>query len=322
MSKRGFNSLVTSYSNIKPKPVEWLWYPYIAFGKITIVLGDPGEGKTSFVLYLASLLSVNDNLKLGLTKEQIRIIYQSAEDGLEDTIKPRLDLNNANCKNIYFITSKDISLNSDELESAIVEAKAKLLILDPFQSFLEKGTSLQNIADLRPIFSYLSKVAKKTNCAIVLVGHMNKAVGTKELYRGLGSIDIVAVARSVLTVKRIEENSRTRVVSQIKNNLAEIGMPVAFDINIDGTINWLGKTNFEDMEEVEGVYKKKEKYASILLYDLLKDGPVLATAILEEAEKRKISERTIRKVKKDINVIAIKRKEGWYWSLREDSDHE
>lgn len=321
MSKRDFNSLVTSYSNVKSKPVEWLWYPYIAFGKITIILGDPGEGKTSFILYLASLLSNNDSEKLGLTKEQIKIIYQSAEDGVEDTIKPRLDLNNANCKNIYFITSKDISLNSDDLENAIVEAKAKLLILDPLQSFLDKGMSLQNISDLRPMFSYLSKVAKKTNCAIVLVGHMNKAIGTKELYRGLGSIDIVAVARSVLTVKRIE-NSKTRVVSQIKNNLAETGMPVAFDINIDGTINWLGRTDFEDMDEVEEVYKKKEKYASILLYELLKKGPVLASKILEEAEARNISERTIRKVKKDINIIAIKRKNGWYWSLREESDHE
>ena len=322
MSKRDFNSLVTSYNNVKPKPVEWLWYPYIAFGKITIVLGDPGEGKTSFILYLASLLSNNDYETLGLTKEQIKIIYQSAEDGLEDTIKPRLDLNNANCKNIYFITSKDISLNSDELENAIIEAKAKLLILDPLQSFLDKGMNLQNIADLRPMFSYLSKIAKKTNCAIVLVGHMNKAIGTKELYRGLGSIDIVAVARSVLMIKRIDENSRTRVVSQIKNNLAEIGMPVAFDINVNGTIKWLGKTNFEDMEEVEDVYKKKEKYASILLYELLKNGPILASSILEEAEKRNISERTIRKVKKDINVIAVKRKDGWYWSLREESDHE
>ena len=322
MSKRDFNSLVTSYNNVKPKPVEWLWYPYIAFGKITIVLGDPGEGKTSFILYLSSLLSNNDYETLGLTKEQIKIIYQSAEDGLEDTIKPRLDLNNANCKNIYFITSKDISLNSDELENAIIEAKAKLLILDPLQSFLDKGMNLQNIADLRPMFSYLSKIAKKTNCAIVLVGHMNKAIGTKELYRGLGSIDIVAVARSVLMIKRIDENSRTRVVSQIKNNLAEIGMPVAFDINVNGTIKWLGKTNFEDMEEVEDVYKKKEKYASILLYELLKNGPILASSILEEAEKRNISERTIRKVKKDINVIAVKRKDGWYWSLREESDHE
>lgn len=322
MYKINSNSLVASYNTIKSKPIDWLWYPYIAFGKITIVLGDPGEGKTSFVLYLASLLSNNDYSKLGLTQEAIKIIYQSAEDGMEDTVKPRLDSYKANCKNIYFMTSKDISLTCEELESAIKQAKARLLILDPLQSFMEKGTSLQNVADLRPIFNHLSKVAKRTNCAIVLVGHMNKAIGSKELYRGLGSIDIVAVARSVLTVKRIEENSKTRVVSQIKNNLADIGMPVAFDIKMDGTILWLGKTSVENYQIEDDIGKKKEKKASILLLDILKDGPKLTSLILCEAKINGISERTMRSAKKELNIIALKRKDGWYWSLREESDDE
>lgn len=321
MSKRSFNSLIAPYSTIKSMSIEWLWYPYIAFGKITIILGDPGEGKNSFVLYLISKLSNSNNTEIEFTKESIKIIYQSAEDGIEDTIKPRLELNGANCKNIFFITNNNINLSGEDLENAIIESKAKLLILDSFQSFLEKGMSIQNVTDLRPMFTYLTKIAKK-NCAIVLVGHMNKANGTKDLYRGLGSIDIVAVARSVLTVKKLNDGSKTRIVSQIKNNLSEIGMPVAFDINIDGTIKWFGKTNLVEMDGSDAIYRKKEKYSSILLCDFLKDGPVLTSIILEEARKNEISERTIRKLKKDMNIIAIKRKESWYWSLREKIKNE
>lgn len=322
MGKNDYSCITKPYSSVKTKTINWLWFPYIAFGKITIVLGDPGEGKTSFILYLASLLSKNETEELELTKEQVKIIYQSAEDGMEDTIKPRLDSYNANCKNIYFITSKDINLNSEELENAIIETKAKLLILDPLQSFLDKGVSLQSVSDLRPVFSYLSKIAKKTNCAIVLVGHMNKASGSKELYRGLGSIDIVAIARSVLVVKRLEEDMTIRVISQIKNNLAEIGMPHAFKINKNGTINWLGKTTVDNIEFYDSVPKKKEKKGVILLYDLLKNGPVLTSTILEEAIKNNISERTIRNAKKEMNVISLKKPDGWYWSLRKDGDDE
>ena len=322
MYKSEYNSLTKSYSSIKSKNVEWLWHPYIAYGKITIVLGDPGEGKTSFVLYLASLLSQNTPTLIELKERPIKVIYQSGEDGIEDTIKPRLDIYEANCKNIYFITSKDINLNSEDLETAIVQTKAKLLILDPFQSFLEKGTSMQNISDLRPMFSYLGKVAKKTNCAIILVGHMNKATGSKELYRGLGSIDIVAVARSVLVVKKLEEDSSTRVVTQIKNNLSEIGRPVAFDISQNGSITWLGNTSLENVELDKEMTKKKEKYASILLYDLLNKGPVLTSVILEEASKNNISPRTIRTVKKELKIISLKRKDGWYWTMRKDGDDE
>ena len=151
---------------------------------------------------------------------------------------------------------------------------------------------------------------------------MNKATGSKELYRGLGSIDIVAVARSVLVVKKLEEDSSTRVVTQIKNNLSEIGRPVAFDISQNGSITWLGNTSLENVELDKEMTKKKEKYASILLYDLLNKGPVLTSVILEEASKNNISPRTIRTVKKELKIISLKRKDGWYWTMRKDGDDE
>jgi len=194
-------------SEIQSQEIEWLWYPFIPYGKLTIIQGDPGDGKTTMVLNLAAKLSkgeaLDENMKV---TEPVNVIYQTAEDGLADTVKPRLELAGADCERIIVIDESDKSLSmvDERLEEAIVRTGARLLILDPIQAYLGGGMDMNRANEARDMTKKLGALAEKTKCAIILIGHMNKASGNKAAYRGMGSIDFFAVARSVLLVGRVE----------------------------------------------------------------------------------------------------------------------
>ena len=186
-------------SEIQSQEIEWLWYPFIPYGKLTIIQGDPGDGKTTMVLNLAAKLSkgeaLDENMKV---TEPVNVIYQTAEDGLADTVKPRLELAGADCERIIVIDESDKSLSmvDERLEEAIVRTGARLLILDPIQAYLGGGMDMNRANEARDMTKKLGALAEKTKCAIILIGHMNKASGNKAAYRGMGSIDFFAVARS------------------------------------------------------------------------------------------------------------------------------
>lgn len=206
-------------SEVQSQEIEWLWYPFIPYGKLTIIQGDPGDGKTTMVLNLAAKLSkgeaLDENMKV---TEPVNVIYQTAEDGLADTVKPRLELAGADCERIIVIDESDKSLSmvDERLEEAIVRTGARLLILDPIQAYLGGGMDMNRANEARDMTKKLGALAEKTKCAIILIGHMNKASGNKAAYRGMGSIDFFAVARSVLLVGRVEGEPNTRAVVQMK----------------------------------------------------------------------------------------------------------
>ena len=165
--------------------------------------------KTTLVLNLAALISNGTTIPMinqPITKG--KVLYQSAEDGVEDTLKPRLVSAGADCSQIAFIddSKHPLSLDSPYLENAIIETKASMLVLDPLQAYLGEGGEMNRAEGIRPMLKKLTAVADRTKCAVVIIGHMNKAAGSKGLYRGLGSIDIAATARSVLLVGRIKNN--------------------------------------------------------------------------------------------------------------------
>lgn len=188
-------------SEVQSQEIEWLWYPFIPYGKLTIIQGDPGDGKTTMVLNLAAKLSKGEALDKNMkVTEPVNVIYQTAEDGLADTVKPRLELAGADCERIIVIDESDKSLSmvDERLEEAIVRTGARLLILDPIQAYLGGGMDMNRANEARDMTKKLGALAEKTKCAIILIGHMNKASGNKAAYRGMGSIDFFAVARSVL----------------------------------------------------------------------------------------------------------------------------
>jgi len=222
---------IIGMDEVAVEEIEWLWYPYIPFGKLTIIHGDPGEGKTTLILQLAALLSRGDKLPCDDTeREPISIIYQTAEDGLGDTIKPRLLSGNADCTQIKVIDESEVPLTmlDARVERAIQETGARMIILDPMQAYLGEKVDMNRANEVRSVLSQLGRIAEKYKCAIILVGHLNKMQGTKANYRGLGSVDFQATARSVLVVGRVKDSPETRVMAHQKSSLAPEGEPIAF----------------------------------------------------------------------------------------------
>ena len=307
-------------SEIQSQEVSWLWYPFIPYGKLTIIQGDPGDGKTTLVLNIAAWLSKGEGLDSEMKlSEPVNVIYQSAEDGLADTVKPRLELAGADCERILVIDEKEKSLSmvDERLEKAIVQTKARMLILDPIQAYLGGGMDMNRANEARDMTKKLGALAEKYQCAIVLIGHMNKAAGNKAAYRGMGSIDFFAVARSVLLVGRVEGEPNIRGVVQIKNNLAAFGQPKAFALSEDG-FQWLGDYEIMADEVLGGIAPKvnKMELAKRMLRELaLASNAVLSNEIFDMADEQGISKRTLENAKRELGIRARKINNSWYWEL-------
>ena len=319
MQKPQFNQLkIIVMDTIEREEIKWLWKPYIPYGKITIVQGDPGEGKTSLILKLASELSLGRCFGEDELREPINIIYQTAEDGLADTVKPRLEDSGADCKRIMVIDDSEdsLSMNDVRIEAAIRTTGAKLLILDPLQAYLGDKVDMNRANETRDITKRLGTIAEKTGCAVVLIGHMNKGSGAKAAYRGIGSIDFFAIARSVLLVARVPENPNIRALAQIKNNLEKEGSTVAFEIK-DNIFNWIGEYDISIEELLSGFSQgNKSLKAESFLKDLLTEKDSYpASEIFAKGKTLGISKRTLENSKQELGIKSIRVGTGWHWKL-------
>ena len=316
--------------DVVSKEVEWLWYPYIPYGKITIIEGDPGEGKTTLVLKLAAALSRGLPLPCDDDKEYepIHIIYQTAEDGIEDTIKPRLEKAGADCSMIRVIdeTDKELSMTDDRLEQAIIETGARLIILDPIQAYIGATVDMHRANEIRPVLKHLGIIAEKHNCAIILIGHMNKASGSKSTYRGLGSIDIQATARSVLLVARLRDKPNIRIMAHDKSSLAPAGDAIGFEMTEDSGMVCIGPYDItidELLSGNEGRGKKKLDIAENFIKEYFGTNKVIpSNEIMMEAAKRSIKRNTLLSAKKKLGITSDKEKaeDGtiyWTWVMPE-----
>lgn len=316
--------------DVVSKEVEWLWYPYIPYGKITIIEGDPGEGKTTLVLKLAAALSRGLPLPCDDDKEYepIHIIYQTAEDGIEDTIKPRLEKAGADCSMIRVIdeTDKELSMTDDRMEHAIIETGARLIILDPIQAYIGATVDMHRANEIRPVLKHLGIIAEKHNCAIILIGHMNKASGSKSTYRGLGSIDIQATARSVLLVARLRDKPNIRIMAHDKSSLAPAGDAIGFEMTEDNGMVCIGPYDItidELLSGNEGRGKKKLDIAENFIKEYFGTNKVIpSNEIMMEAAKRSIKRNTLLSAKKKLGITSDKEKaeDGtiyWTWVMPE-----
>lgn len=313
------------YSEVKSVPVEWLWYPYIPSGKITLLQGDPGDGKSTMMMNLIACLTnaefAPNGQKIAVPK---RVIYQCSEDGVADTIKPRLEASGADCNRVAFIDEELISLTLDDekLRDAIIEFKANLVVIDSFQAYLGDDYDITNAKKVRRLMQRLNIWASTYNCAIVLIGHMTKKENSKDLYGGLGSIDLVAAARSVLQVYRVDEDSTARYVKHIKSSLAPKGADIGFDLDAKTGFQWLGTSDsFEgsSWEEMVTTGEVKPLSKDEMIADILKtklaDGPIKATEIQSSFIDMGISIKALKRVKKIIGIQSVRRQGQWFWEL-------
>ena len=312
---------ITRLSEIQSTEVEWLWYPYIPLGKLTIIQGDPGSGKTMLILYIASLLSTGSPLPTqtnNIISEPMTIIYQTSEDGYDDTIKPRLEkFKQVDFNHIVFIKEDKCSLTmlDERIEKAIFKENAKLLVLDPIQAYIGQNVDMNRANEMRPLLKNLMRIAQSHHVAIVLVGHMNKGKGSKSSYRNLGRIDIPAAARSVLICGELKNEDGVRAVIQDKSSLAQRGKPFAFKFDDDG-FQWLGEYDIDADELLDGFKKTTDKdRAKTFLQDALENGPIKASEMYDKGNELNFSKRTLDYAKAELNVQSFKKGKIWYWKL-------
>ena len=330
----------TKLSNVESTNTEWLWYPYIPLGKITLMNADPGTGKTFFSLYLTATVSTGNPFygeDSHVNHEPAVAIYQTAEDGISDTIKPRLETMTVNFNNVYFIDESEeplsLSESYDDIERAMKELKPRLMIFDPLQAYLGANVDMHRANEVRPVLSRIGHLAEKYNCAVIFIMHNSKTGQNKALFRALGSIDIPAVARSMLTLGKNPDNKKQVVMCHEKSSLAEHGQSILFSINPE-----LGGVVFEGFSELNaddvlnprmGTRKKpsvcKEEAADALLDLLGEDGYATLDDVQTLQYAMGFSERTLYNAKKDLALESVslgfgKTKKTWW--LAPDVDKE
>ena len=268
------------YKDIEQTSVEWLWFPYIPFGKLTIIQGNPGEGKTYFAMML------------------------TAEDGMGDTIKPRLVEAGADLSRVMVIDDSEevLTLSDDRIEKAVRQNHVRLVIIDPVQAFIGADVDMNRANEVCPVFRKLGMIAEKTSCAIVLIGHLNKSSGTQSTYRGLGSIDIMAAVRSLIFIGKVRKDPTTRVLIHEKSSLAPPGETMAFKLGDEEGFRWVGAYEISADELLDGKEGKatetKLERGAKLIQELLVDKNEISIRELDDkAKEQGISGRTMRDVR-------------------------
>jgi len=312
-------------SDIPPQAVVFLWRPYIACGKLTLLEGDPGQGKSWIAAALATAGSRGQGLPGAAPFAPFRSLIFTAEDGLADTLRPRLDLLGADCDAVLLHDQPlDLAEGDDfaEIEQALVEHRPRLVILDPIVAYLGAKTDAYRANEVRAILAPLARLADRHGCAVLAVRHLNKSRGSRSIYAGQGSIDFTAAARSVLLAGCGADDDAERALVHIKSNLAAVGPTLAYTIDEQG-FRWAGASPLRASDllapEATGNDLSSLDEARAFLRSLLGAGPVATNEIWAAARQAGIAEHTLRRAKQLEGIAARRQGYGpggsWRWSL-------
>ena len=317
---------IICFEDIESKDVEWIWYPYIPKGKLVLLMGDPGTGKTYLTTYISSIISKGDKFINSFENtEKGIVVLQNGEDGIGDTIKKRLEYANANLKNIVTINEEQEPLSlqkTEKIKNLIEKLNPKLMIFDPLTLYIGKNVEINSANEIRGILSPISRLCSDYNTTIILVMHLNKS-DSKALYKGLGSIDFMAIARSALLITTDEEQE-TRFITHIKSSLAKAGETLGFNIAPEGGIEWLESEEVKQLNENHSS-KSNTKYekAKSFIFGCIASAKKISS---EELEKLRIlgefSSRIFNGARSELNKenkIYYKKEQGQtYWNICDD----
>lgn len=303
---------------------EWLWYPYIPFGKLTVMQGDGGDGKTTTALQIISAITTGSLLpECTNAVGPFDVIFQTAEDGLGDTIKPRLIQAQADVSRVHVVdeSTEGLTLSDARIEQAILQTSAKLIVLDPLQAYLGAKVDMHRANEVRPVLKKVGDIAEKYGCAFVVIGHLNKSAN-KSQYRGLGSVDIFSASRSVMTFGRLKDQPYLRAFAHTKANLAPEGPSIVYELHPETGFRWLGKSDISAAEllgsDCEGSWRRKEtsfdRAVSFLQRELAHHS-LSAEDVYHKADELEISKRTLDSAKAQIGVKSRKTGNQWFWEL-------
>jgi hypothetical protein len=325
---------------VQPEEVSFLWKPYLPLRKVTLLDGDPDIGKTFLALAIAAAITRGwplpgeDGVPRG-TREPANVLYMTAEDGLADTLRPRLDAMGGDPSRFHvadgwrsedgqtgdLITLKDL----DVLEDALLRVKPSLFALDPLFAYLGTNVDAYRPNETRPIMTRLMRLAEFFDCAVIAIRHLRKAEAVKAIYRGLGSIDFTAAVRSILFVGEDPEQKGRRVMAHAKSNLAAKGASLAYEVTPEGCFRWAGLSGLsaEDLASPQAEDPRPQRAkATDFLRSTLAEGRVRQPHVEELAKEAGISTTTLKRAKSDLGVISEhvgdKGQSGggeWYWRL-------
>lgn len=331
---------VVRLGDVEPEPVIWLWNGYIVRGKVNLIAGDPGLGKSWVTLDIAARLTVGGETPDRQHRmEQGAVVLLTAEDGLADTVRPRIDVQGGDASLVHVLEGivdpdgqeRLPSLVEDiaTLEQLVLSVHARLVIIDPVNAYLGRTDSHVD-AQIRRVLTPLAKMAERTGAAIVVVMHLNQSTLQPALYRVQGSIGYVGAARSVLLMVRDKDNPALRIMAPIKANLVGEMPALSFTITDEPALSWQGAVEVDIAEllaasspEEQGAREEAKRF----LGEMLADGEAPGTEVVKEARECGISEKTLRRAAKDMGVDIArvgqvgKRGGGvWIWRLPEGVD--
>lgn len=342
--------VLVSLADVEPEPVSWLWPQRIALGKVTLLAGDPGLGKSFLSLDLAA--RVSNGAKWPDCPEHAPlggVVLLSAEDDLGDTIRPRLDAAGADVKRIIALQGvkgcdkdgkydrpPDLGRDVEAIKQAIdAVADCRLVIIDPVSAYMGKADDHKNAA-VRGVLGPLAALAGQRKIAILAVTHLRKGEG-QALYRAMGSLAYVAAARAAWLVAPAPKNKQgmTRLFLPMKNNLGNDTTGLAFTLSKRHTgtwpcVEWSSEPVETTAEEAlapkprqRGPKADERDEAADFLRETLAKGPKLGTELTEQAkEVHGISKSTLNRAKKLVRVVSFQQvvPGPWYWKLPDSKD--
>ncbi len=328
-------------NTVRPEPVKWLWREYFALGKIGILDGDPGEGKSTIALDIIARVTTGRPMPDGTACPQGGAVLIALEDGLADTLRPRLEALGADLSKVAslqtvpdkdgnprFPTIEDI----DEIRRACLRAKARVLLVDPLMAHLDGKTNSYRDQDIRRALTPLAKLAEELEMAVIVIRHFTKGEGVKAVHKGGGSIGITGQARTAYLVAKDPEDENLRIFACVKNNLAAKPPALSYRlreavIDFEGRdittsrIEWAGTSTHTAEALISIPTDPEEKTALDEAKDFLKQtlglGPVVFHDIQKQARQAGIADATLRRAKKVLGVFSQKLEfeGGWKWVL-------
>jgi DNA repair protein RadA/Sms len=316
-------------SDVQPSAVDWLWEPYLPSGMLAMLSGDPGGGKTYLALAIAAALSKGHRPYTNEPCSPVSTLYLSLENSPEHVVRPRFDLLQGDARRFHLLTGStngksdqcsSISLQDVKLlRKAITEKNARLLVVDPIQSYLGADVDAHRSNETRPVLDGLSRLASEQKCCILLVRHLSKSSGGRAIHRGLGSIDLTGAVRTELMVGTPADDPDSRAMVQVKSNLGRFGHSLGFTIGEDG-FSWTGKSSLtsSDLIAPQGDAETRSEFGSAVEYleNELADGPKRQRDLLARG---RFSERTLQRARARIGAERSRDGEGgaWLWRLKE-----
>lgn len=337
---RAGSPVVLCLGDVEPEPIEWLWRSRVALGKLTIIAGNPGLGKSTVTLDMAARVTTGAAWPDACGSAPLGdVLLISAEDDAADTIRPRLDVAGANVKRVHLLRGKTINDKGKKREVGItlqdvpmIEATlaklpaCKLLVVDPIAAFMGDSDS-HNDAEVRALLAPFALLAAQRGIAVVIVAHLNKSSGQQALHRISGSIGFVGAARAAWVVTAHPDDEDQRLFASVKNNLAAnpgaLGFRLRTRNNSDhAAVEWIEgfqDVNIENL--VGGVQENRSAMdnARTFLLSELNDGPLPTKEILRRAGAAGHSKRTLDAVKAVLKIESLKvTQDGvsyWTWCL-------